>query len=322
MGKKKGSKLLQDRKYHHVSRAMSDGKAVFRSSLQTDDKAVLQLGVFSTAAEAAKAADLATLAFGRKGPLNFVKHIYLQRDVDKERERLKQLGVLRRQPNKRKAGRSKEQAQQQQQATSQHGCGKPQGQHQHELQLPKDEEQQQDWTVSAAEAAAGGSEQASRKRKAASPAADTAAVSHNARDQQQRVGAAAAAEVGRPKRRRVQPQQGAADSPSAVGEPAEKPRKARSRHTSPEAAALTAPEQQPAPVSTAVVPAAQHVLPTGGAVPMDVQKQVSQERLLGQLHSALTAHEYSKRQLRAALRALEDSAVQLASLARVAGLQM
>lgn len=91
----KGKGLKQKQRYHHVSKAVEDGRLGFKATCKgTDGKHVALPDFFSKEYEAAKAADLACLAAGRKGPLNFNKNIFLQKDVIKERERLKQLGLV------------------------------------------------------------------------------------------------------------------------------------------------------------------------------------------------------------------------------------
>lgn len=310
MGKGHKHSRVQDRKYFNVSREVVDGRQVFKSTVQTDSKDLVQLGVFSSPVDAARAADLATLALGRRGPLNYVKQCYLQKDVEREKEKLRQAGILPREPRKRKtAGRSKQQSDQG--AT---GKGQPskraKGSEQQAPAVTAHEEEEEQGQPPA------GVSKGSRKRKATSPGADVAAAaataSGRARDQQRQPGHAE--EGSRPKRRRTQAaaQQG---SPPTSGPEQAPTHQTRSRQHSPAAAA---------PVNTALVPAAPRaaIMPTGGTVQLGAPGSVSQEILLVQLRSALAAHEHSKQQLRAALNALEASEGQLAAVAHATGLQL
>lgn len=311
MGKGHKHSRVQDRRYFNVSREVVDGRKVFKSAVQTDSKALVQLGVFNSPVDAARAADLATLALGRRGPLNYVKQCYLQKDVEREKEKLRQAGILPREPRKRKtAGRSKQQQQSDQDAA---GTGQPsKGAKGSEQQAPaataQEEEEEQGQPPA-------GVSKGSRKRKAASPGADVAAAataSCRARDQQRQPGHAE--EGSRPKRRRTQAAAQQASPPTSGPEQAPT-HETRSRQQSPAAAA---------PVNTALVPAAPRaaIMPTGGTVQLGAPGSVSQEMLLVQLRSALAAHEHSKQQLRAALNALEASEGQLAAVARATGLQL
>lgn len=304
--KRSSSRGAQDRRYFNVSKEIqSNGRQVFRSAVQTDSKALVELGVFSGPVEAARAADLATLALGRRGPLNYVKQCYRQKDVEREREKLRQAGIVPREPRKRKvAGQSK------QQPRSDQGAAGTE-------QLSKGVEQQAPAAPAQAEGAeqgqaAAGASKGSRKRKAASPVADvaaaTATASGRARDQQRQPGPAE--EGSRPKRRRTQAAAQQA-SPPASGLEQVPAHKTGSRQPSPAAA----------PVSTALVPMAA-LMPTGGTVQLDAPGIVNPKMLMVQLRSALAAHEHSKQQLRAALDALEASEGQLAAVARATGLQM
>jgi hypothetical protein len=279
---------------------------------------------YAGAKDAAKAADLATLALNRRGPLNFLKNIYLQRDVEKEKERLRNLGLLAREPSKRKAAHSEVAGQQK------HTPHLISSKQQPQQELLTAQQDQTLWPAAEAadqhvEHAAGGSMASrKRKRKAASHSTDTTAAAAASEREQQHLhaapAAAAAAAEGRPKRRRVQ--QAVQGSPVAEAVRLLPPRKPCIRQHCPvdglQLAGATAR------VSAALVPAAPRadVLVTAAAEQLAPPGNDNQEALLQQLRSALAAHELSKQQLRAALNALEVSEGQLAAVARATGLQL
>jgi hypothetical protein len=304
------------RKLIGVTSVLEGGKQCFKAFYKKADGSLVELGTFARAAEASRTADLATLACGRKGPLNAVKGCYLQKDIDKQKERLRQLGVLLREPKSAAADKPqrkppKQPAQQQQEQQQQ------QQQQQEEVVL------EQPYVPPAP--AAQPLRKEGRKRKAASPGLDTAPTSpRHTSDQQLGHETAAAVADRRPKRRKVQDSAAdrplAADAGALMPEPGHHPHR---KQRGPQAAAV-ALAQPPAPISTALVPhaaAAAVLMPTGAPASLGAGS-ANQELLLGQLRSALAAHEHSKQQLRAALNALEASEGQLTAVARATGLQL
>lgn len=279
----------QQRKLVGVAQVVADGKAAWKGSVQTADGKLVDLGVFSRSQDAAKAADLATLALGRRGPLNFLKNIYLQRDVDKEKERLRQLQVLPRERKKAAVQDHADQHNQQQQPA------KPNGRHSKRRKQADNQQQQQREPQAvmppAADPADGELTARSRKRKALPPPPSPSAV---------------AAEQDGPKRRKVKHAGGLRAAPD----------------TAPAA-------DQPGPVSTALVLAGAAAAPGAGALPTGAAAQfgssqggAEQGLIMAQLHSALAAHAMAKQQLRAAQNSLEVSEGQLAAVVRAVGLQL
>jgi hypothetical protein len=286
----------QQRKLVGVAQVVAEGKAAWRAFVQTADGKLVQLGVYSRSQDAAKATDLATLALGRRGPLNFLKNIYLQRDVEKEKERLRQLQVLPRERRKAAVQDQADQQNQQQQPANSKGRHskrrKPAGEQQQQHAEP------QAVMLPAADTAVADSEPTARSRKRkglpqpASPAT-------------------AAAEQDRPKRRKVKH---TADVDAAAAT----------------TAADTAPAgDQPGPASTALVLAGPVAARTAGVLPIGAAAQfgssqgdAEQDMIMAQLHSALAAHARAKQQLRAAQESLEVSEGQLAAVVRAVGLQL
>jgi len=331
MAKAKG--LKQKQRYYNVSKVVVDDRLGFKATCKgTNGKPVLLPGLFSKEHEAAKAADLACLASGRKGPLNFNKNIFLQKDVIKERERLKQLGVVAAevtrssthprhrapvQPHAKQEALTTDARDVQQQGqlvvaiAEQLQHKKKKGRSKVQEQV----EQQQPAPAAAVQDPAHGAK-GSRKRKATSAGeADNAACVALPSSAQQQQHSPGAAVVVRPKRRKTQLQAPARPA-SEAAEPESLPSATQPTSNQHSAAAAAVP----VPASTALVPAVprQVVVPTGSTVQLGVDS--SNQMMMQQLRSALAAHEASKRQLRVALEALEASEGQLAAVARAAGL--